>query len=281
MVSLPLPSPWRSVASPSSWLRPFWGSVLLPSCLPRPYNTWARPSCLRALPHPPHRALGVHGVLQDPPGCGAVAGVGRGGTELVLTRNFPRQPFGRAGGEGTAARAGRAHACPHVLKCSLGARCLRGRGWGQLGTICRGSPGICPHGGFIPPAVPAMVRGHSWVPGGAQVGTGGCPPLTVAVPQPPATSTAGFGALWPCQQGDAVASWTPRLGSPEPSVAPLPQILPERWQSLSAFTPPPSSTASHAGVTPGVPDSQPQQQLPPGGGKVRSIPHSQGDRGKL
>lgn len=188
-------------------------------------------------------------MLQDPPGCGAVAGVGRGGTELVLTRNFPRQPFGRAGGEGTAARAGRAHARTHVLKSSLGARCSRGQGWGQLGTICRGSPGICPHGGFIPPAVPAMVRGHSWVPGGAQVGTGGCPPLTITVPQPPATSTAGFGALWPCQQGDAVASWTPRLGSPEPSVAPLPQILPERWQSLSAFTPPPA--ARHP--TPGSP----------------------------
>lgn len=58
----------------------------------------------------------------------SVAGVGRGGTELVLTRNFPRQPFGRAGGEGTAARAGRAHARAHVLKSSLGARCLRGRG---------------------------------------------------------------------------------------------------------------------------------------------------------
>lgn len=88
------------------------------------------------------------------------------------------------------------------------------------------------------------------MPGGAQVGMGGCPPLTITVPQPPATSTAGFGALWPCQQGDAMASWTPRLGSPEPSVAPLPQILPERWQSLSAFIPPPPA-ARHP--TPGSP----------------------------
>lgn len=97
--------------------------------------------------------------------------------------------------------------------------------------------------------MPATVRGHSWAPGGAQVETGGCPPLTMPVPQPPAVSAAGFGALWPCQQGDAVASWTPRLGSPEPSVAPLPRILPERWQSLSAFTPSPA--ARHP--TPGSP----------------------------
>lgn len=46
-------------------------------------------------------------------------------------------------------------------------------------------------------------------------------------------------------------------------------------------SPQPISVVSHAGVTLGVPDSQPQQQLPPGWGKVHSIPHSQGDRGKL
>lgn len=52
-------------------------------------------------------------------------------------------------------------------------------------------------------------------------------------------------------------------------------------ETFSLPPPNPIGAVSHAGVTPGVPDSQPQQQLPPGWGKVRSIPHSQGDRGKL
>lgn len=50
---------------------------------------------------------------------------------------------------------------------------------------------------------------------------------------------------------------------------------------LAFLSPNPIGAGSHAGVTPGVPDSQPRQWLPPGWGKVHSIPHSQGDRGKL
>lgn len=83
----------------------------------------------------------------------------------------------------------------------------------------------------------------------------------------------------------------------DPDMSPLPRIqlsaragwgplviIGEAHQDVESLEPSshcPIITVSHAGVTPGVPDSQPRQRLPPGWGKVQSIPHSQGDRGKL
>lgn len=114
-----------------------------------------------------------------------------------------------------------------------------------------------------------------------------------------------LGTAWPWWQGDAVAGWRSRFGviwptartlqtltchlcpgsscQPRAGWGPL-VIIGEVHQDVERLQPSshcPIITASHAGVTPGVPDSQPRQQLPPGWGKVHSIPHSQGDRGKL
>lgn len=170
VISLPLPSPWRRVASPSSWLWPFWGSVLLPSCLHRPYNTWARPSCLRALPHPPDRALGVHRVLQDTPGCGAVAERGQRGTGRDRARSHEKLPptaFRQGRGRGNS-RTRRASARPRSRFKELPwSPLLAGPGLRAAGDKLQGVPG-----GLSPWIYPSCRACHGE---GAQLGAWRCP----------------------------------------------------------------------------------------------------------
>lgn len=113
----------------------------------------------------------------------------------------------------------------------------------------------------------------------------------------PWESTARRGspwAAWLWWQGDAVVRQRSRP-CPQPGphgprrLSAWGRLGTARWgegasghrKTFSLPPPDPIGAVSHAGVTPGVPDSQPRQRLPPGWGKVRSIPHSQGDRGKL
>lgn len=113
---------------------------------PRTPRTWARGCMHLAGTWLPLRGRGRRRQCRVAGPLPSTASVGWRGTGFVLTRNFPRRRFSRTGGEGTAVRAGRAHAPAHVLMSS---GLMSGTGaegaWGHLGGCPRG---FVPTGGF-------------------------------------------------------------------------------------------------------------------------------------
>lgn len=182
-------------------------------------------------------APGSHGGAgagaADRPGCGAAAERGQRGMGRERARSHEKLPppsFRQDRGRGNS-RTRRASARPRSrfkeLPWSL---VLAGPGLRAAGDNLQGVPvGLSPLWVY-PSCCACHVEGAqpgAWQCPGGDVGVPtsarspshrGCHPASPSLGphQAPAMSTAGLGALWPCWQGDAVASWTPGWGHQSP-----------------------------------------------------------------